>query len=279
MEQTNIKIGLSQHFPRVHWQNETKYLDLCVNVIEKDLQIHHITVSSAFQNILAFLKSVNKTDKDQSKKIYDSILKADPSNLNALYGIHEIELIPSKKNEYEQKVEKILNSQNQNMAIAKAVMEIGIALCILIPRYHFEKANADYSDKSCIEFDGFENLVFQTENLSLGVDLYTDTHIAQKKRVCSSVRYLNEAMKRMIDFESQQGIMVLKFHLSMAYNRLDNWVSYTYGSTELRKQISLQALELFCEVAVSFEPNSGYKPDRMYFQRCLAYIGQILVSR
>ena len=282
MEQTNIKIGLSQHFPRIHWQNETKYLDLYIKVIEKKLQIHHKTVSSAFQNILAFLKSINKTDKDQSKKIYDSILEADPSNLNALYGLHEIELIPRKKKEYEQKVKEILNSQNQNMAIAKAIMEIGIALCLLIPRYNFEKANLDYSDKPCIEFDDFEELVFQTENLSLGVDLYTDTHIAQKKRLCGSVRYLNEAIKRMIDFEQQQNkkdIMVLKFFLSMAYNRLDNWIAFAYGSSELRKQISLKALELFCEVAVSFDPNSGYKPDRMYFQRCLVYIGQILVSR
>ena len=279
MELTNIKIGLSQHFPRVHWQNEIKYLDLCVKVIEKNLQTCDKKASSAFQNILAFLKSIDKTDKGQGKKVYNSILEEDPYNLNALYGLHEIELIPSKKKEYDQKVKEILNSQNQNTAIAKAVMEIGIALCILIPRYHFEKANSDYSDKSCIEFDGFENLVFQTENLSLGVDLYTDTHIAQKNRVCSSIRYLNEAIKRMIDFESQQGIMVLKFYLSMAYNRLDNWVSYTYGSTELRKQFSLQALELFCEVAVSFDPNSGNKPDRMYFQRCLAYIGHILVSR
>ena len=284
MEQSSIKFGLSAHFPRHHWEKEADYLALCVKIHEKNLEIHDKAVSSAFQNIIAFLKSVNKTDILDSVDIYGSILQDDPNNLNALFGLHELTLSSTEKKEYESKIKEIMCSEIQETALPKAILEIGVALCLLIPRYKFEYAMSDSSSETiyAIKFDDYKNLVFQTENMSLDVDLYTDTYTAQKERVYSSIRYLKEGIARMNDINSDQNkpdVMTWKYFLAMAYNRLDHWIDQTSGSTMLRKQFSLSSLELFCEVAASSDPNVGEKFSRMYFQRCLAYIGHILVSR
>ena len=285
MDTSKLKIGLSAHFPRHHWLKETQYLEVCVKVAEKDLQIHDEPVSSAFQNIIAFLKSINKTGRTQSARIYDSILKDDPYNLNALFGLHEITVSTNKRKDYERKVEEIMRSDIQKKALPKALLEIGLAFCLLIPRYHFKNETSDSSFNEAndgINIDGYENLEFKTEELPMGVDLYTDTNIAQKKRVYNSLRYLKEGMVRLDEIKTEQDKTdetVWKFFLSMAYNRLDNWIAHTHGSKELRKQLSLKSLELFCEIAAASDPNSGDKHSRMYFQRCLAYIGQILFSR
>ena len=280
MELTNIAIGLSQHFSGLHWQNETKYLKLCIEEMEKNLHIHHKAASSAFQNILAFLKSIDKTNEHQTLSLYDSILKADPYNLNALYGLHEITSSTDKKKEYEQKVKGILCSEIQKTAVTKAVIEIGIALCLLAPRYDFVKANSDESHERCegINLDGCEALVFQAENIPLATDLCTDTHIAQKKNLYNSVQYLKEGIQRMNDIEPGQkkDEAVWKFFLAKSYKKLHNWVAQTHGSRELRNEFSLKALGLFCEVAASSDPNGGDKYGVMYYQQCLGYIGEIL---
>ena len=284
METSKIKFGLSEHFHRHHWLKKSRYLSMCVKEMQHNLEFHTQTTRTAFQNILAFLKSIELNDRNDSEDMYEKILESDPWNLNALVGLHEITRSTKQRTNCKGNIEKILRSDEHVKAIPKALLEIGLALCFLVPKYHFDDTTKRVSEEAyhMLNLDGYPNLEFTTEDLPMDIHLYTDTNIAQKKRMHRSLRYLNEGLKR-LDEENTDGVnfdkKIWNFVLAMAYNRFDNWISYTHGSSKLRKEVSLKSLRLFCDIAVTTDPNCGDKHSKMYFQRCLAYIGLILSAR
>ena len=288
MEEDKIKFGLSQHFPKHQWRKDLEYLKTCLQTMHHDLDLHAPTAKSAFLNIIGYLKSINERDIDDCEEIYERILETEPSNINALIGLSECTSSTTQRDKCKTTINEIICSEKQRKAVPKALLEIGLALCLLIPGYTSEevspatlnKSNDEHDLDSSLTFN--EKLEFVTEKPPMNIDPFTNSYIAQKKRVYNSLRYFQEGLFRFSEVKTDQDKSdenVWLFFLGMTYNSLDSWVAYTHDSYELRKQFSLKSLELFCELAVVLNPNSGEKHSKMYFQRCLSYIGQILVSR
>ena len=283
METEKVKFGLAQHFAKSQWRTDPYYFNICMEVAKRDLTLHGPTVKNAFKNIIAFLESVHIRSANECEKTYRSILEDDPLNLNALSGLSECTPVSSRKKDCIDRINKIMHSDDRARAIPKALLEIGLALCQLIPRY-FSEDNLP-TDTQHIAFDSsvkeYENVYFETEAAAMEMDLYTDCNIAQKKRVYGALRYLQEGLCRFSKVQTDSDktdILVWKFFLAKTYNRLSNWISYTRGEIKLRKTFSLKSLELLCEVLLELDQN-GDKHQRMYAQRCLVYIGQVLITR
>lgn len=107
---------------------------MCVTEMQHNLKLHAQTTQTAFQNILAFLKSIELNDRDDSEDMYETILESDPYNLNALVGLHEITKSPKQRTKCKETVDKILRSAKYLRAVPKALLEIGLSLCLLIPK-------------------------------------------------------------------------------------------------------------------------------------------------
>ena len=283
MQRQKIQFGLSKHFPRSQWLNDPEYLRTKLSVFEVDLKSHGPTVRTAFQNIIAFLKSIYKKDLLLCEEDLESILELDSTNINALIGLSEITASSSTKSKCKQRINEIMKSDEQKQAISKALLEIGLALCLLIPKYRLKDCHSNESQQTdlMISSDDYHNLDFTIDAIHMDTDLYTDSYIAQKKRVYSSLHYLQEGLSRFAEVHKETekpDVLIWKFFLAVAYNRLDNWISYTRGCRKLRKKYSLKSLALFCEITVALYQD-GDEYNRLYYHRCLAYIGTILLSR
>ena len=278
MEHKKIKFGVSSHFQRDQWEIDMEYLKTSLRIAKDDLEKHSQTVSTAFQHEIAFLTSIHLQDKSDCEMMYESLLKNDPNNLNALAGLYEVTVSTGRKNECLRRFQDIITSEYLNEALPKALLEIGLILSLLIPKFKSEDSKR-IPDPDTRFPSETANLTFRAEEIPMESDLLTDCNIAQKKRVYSSVHYFKEGISRYGQLrDNKKDMLIWKFFEAQAYNRLDYWIAKTRGSQQKRQDFCYKSLDSFCELVTEFDPQGG-NHEKLYFQRSLAYIGHILTSR
>lgn len=206
MEKQKIQFGLSKHFSRTQWLSDQDYLRTKLREFEADLECHGQTVKTGFKNIIVFLKSICKKDSLQCEDDLESILKDDSTNINAFIGLYECTASRSKKNECKQAIDKIMKSDNKMRAISKALLEIGLALCLLIPKYQSDNNLVTQPQQTDSISDYLHNLEFTTPAPPMDNDLYTDFYIAQKARIYNALRYLQEGLSRFDEAQMETNI-------------------------------------------------------------------------
>ena len=316
MDDEHIQLGFSSHFSRELWKEDYAYFKSTLELFERDADIFTSPVRKAFHNVVGFLLSVQGRDKLICKRKYLEILETDKSNINARIGLYEVHKATSKHaaQKAETEVNKLIHAErndlNSRRAIAYSLLEIGIALCRLIPQYRVTqpKHTSNENDLDRVfRFGRFDLLRFQTKLETKKVEAYSDCNIAVRDATYKSVRYLEEGITRLIEIneeahtkeigeanddskqkESKQTkeagddeVLVWRFFLGMAYNRLDNLIrrSKTVGEMTLTRQfVSLRSLEIFCEIIMKMILHPNVE-NEIYYQRSLAYIGHILTSR
>lgn len=292
-EARRIKLGLASFLDRTVWKSNAYFTDQTRDRIVKEQQLYskYQCLTSAFENIKAFLESAVSHKRVACLFTYRQILKNDPTNLNALLGFNAVST--SSNTEKQSKISacsaRLQTEVDRNIAVGKACLEIGFAMVQLNQQFDCEhmrtkisnvqSSNDAYVQHSVQEIrsDLLQHLRFESENdMELPYTKRYSTMFTWNSSAAihdtnkDAVLYLTEGLLRDSSLCEKEAL-IWKFFLAKAMTRLVSKARHTALQNLQAKWIK-KTISLFYEVIHGNEL-------AILQAKSYAYIGQIVSTR
>ena len=275
-EKRDIKLGLSSFFDWSVWRSNESRTEKALSIIQKEqkrFQSEYKNVTTAFDNIIAFLQSALPEKRLVCLKSYRKIFETNPKNPNALIDLIIANIASnSEKQKHIFAFTEALTDGDRRYNIGKACLELGLALEQLDQTVDFEQMYSQMDrnmpfrqkyrtflkcveeiDPKLVQHLHFEHFESENELELLGSDTYSTLFtwtpmsiIRDTKK--GAVLYLSEGLKRIGEHLPQDELLIWKYFLANAYRLLVNRSHQTGFEMHLHKKWRMKAIQLFYEV-------------------------------
>ena len=283
---SSLILGHSNIFQKGPWKSDIHTTNSFRDTVLADLPLHSECLKSAYLNILAFLKNAETRGHSECRQICNNILKKDPQNINALLQLYDISNSNEEKKKLLQSVKDVVANVSRDHYLGIALIELGVALSLLIPKYYDEAETNDVYEHEIIPcFETSSPLEFQSDVKYLDIQWRNEIEVGgicdhdlkNAYRWYNAVIYQKEGLHRLRNSHvvSKNDLAVYKFSLAQATNRLSHILLSSGGADYQRDYYADASMKLFCEIVNTL----GHTEFEFYVKRSYAYLGLMVQKR